>query len=119
MHIIFDENLVPNLRERYIILELDTILQPNMDKPLTLHALIEDMDITTISNLPILIEQHNRLIDNYKSSHWQQAINIANALRGSWKGALDEFYDLVIEISNQNQKDNLIWDGIRHITPSE
>ena len=95
MHIIFEEKLVPELQERYIVLELDTILQPGMEKPLTLYALIENIDISILSNLPNLISSHQNLISKYKNSNWIEAVFLANSLMGSWKGELDEFYQIV------------------------
>ena len=119
MQIIFDEKLIPELKQRYVILELDTILQPGMNSPLTLHALVENVDLDTITNLVDLIKQHEEMIAYYRTSKWEKAEGLAQSMRGSWRGEIDEFYDLVIETCNKNQSENIVWDGIRYITPSE
>lgn len=119
MQIIFDENLVPELKERYIVLELDTVMQPSMSAPLTLYALVNNFDLNTITNMTSLIQQHAALIDLYKNSKWDDAEFNANDLRGSWRGELDEFYDMVIETCQQHKKSNTTWDGIKYTTPME
>jgi hypothetical protein len=117
MQIIFDEKLVPELREKYVILELDTVMQPGMEKPIVLHALIEDVGLDMLPRLPDLIEQHQLLIDTYKSGKWETAEFNAYALKGSWNSDLDEFYDLVIETCLEMRDSNEIWNGIRYTTP--
>jgi hypothetical protein len=117
MQIIFDEKLVPELQERYIILELDTVMQPGMTKPIILYALIEDPDIETITRLPDLLKQHHELVTAYKDSQWDVAKFNAYAMKGAWKGQLDEFYDLVAETSADYESRGEQWNGVRHTTP--
>jgi len=119
MHIIFDENLVPELKTRYIVLELDTILQPAMTSAKTLYALIDDVDIETLTSLVSLQAAHEEMIMYYKNSQWDHAIMSANALRGKWKGVMDEFYEHVIAISTEYRDTNTTWTGIRYIEPNE
>lgn len=119
MNIIFQENLVPELRERYIILELDTVMQPQLEKPVTLYSLIDNVDFSNFQNLPTLIDQHQEMIVAYKNSQWDKAQFLANSLLGSWNGELDEFYNLVLETASQMSKTNTVWDGVRHTNPQE
>lgn len=119
MNIIFEQNLVPTLREKYTVLELDTIIQPGMEKPLTLYALIDLVDFTKVARLEQDKEQHEKMIRAYKSSNFETAEICANTLRGSWQGQLDEFYDLVIETCKEMQETNTTWDGVRHTTPKD
>jgi hypothetical protein len=119
MRIIFDEKLVPELQTRYIVLELDTVMQPAMEKPLTLYALIEDLDINILTNLVDLSVQHAQLIKDYKDGNWDAAEINANALMGSWRNSIDEFYELVIQTCKEYRSTNTTWNGIRYTTPSE
>lgn len=119
MQIIFDEKLVPDLRSKYVVLELDTVMQPKMEKPITLYALIDGMNINILMNLPSLYDQHQILVDAYKASNWDTAEFNANAMKGSWHGELDEFYDLVIETAKMHRESKTIWNGIRYTQPSE
>jgi hypothetical protein len=119
MQIIFDENVVQELKKRYVVLELDTIMQPSLEKPKVLYAIIENLDLNSISKLGDIIAQHASMVEQYKNNLWDIAAFNANALKGSWHGELDEFYDLVISTSNEMLKNNSMWDGIRHTTPKE
>jgi hypothetical protein len=117
MQIIFDEKLVPNLKQRYVVLELDTVMQPDMTAPITLHALIENIEIDKLPNLINMIQQHEAMVKFYKNSDWDKAIFDAYAMKGQWHGEIDEFYDLVIQTSEENKKSKSIWTGIRYTTP--
>jgi hypothetical protein len=117
MQIIFDEKLVPELRDRYVILELDTVMQPGMENPIVLHALIEDIGLDLMPKLADLLEQHQLLVDSYKKGDWVTAEFNAYALKGSWNGDLDEFYDLVIATSTEMMESGETWNGVRYTTP--
>lgn len=119
MQIIFDENLVPTLRQRYVVLELDTVMQPAMTNPITLYALIEDIGFEVLPNLIGLMQQHEIMVRHYKNSEWADASLNANTLKGNWRSELDEFYDMVIETCNEYQMNNATWNGIKYTTPSE
>jgi hypothetical protein len=119
MQIIFDEKLVPDLRTKYIVLELDTIIQPKMEKPITLHALIDGMNMNILMNLPTLFQKHQLTIEAYKNSKWDEAETNALDLKGSWNGEIDEFYDLIIETAKTHKANNTVWNGVRQTTPSE
>jgi len=119
MQIIFDENLVPTLRQRYVVLELDTVMQPAMTNPITLYALIEDIGIEVLPTLIGLMQQHEIMVRHYKNSEWADAARNAMALKGQWRGEVDEFYDMVIKMCNECQQNNTTWNGIKHTTPAE
>ena len=119
MQIIFDEKLVPILREKYTILELDTVMQPGLDNPVTLYALIETVDLKILQQLPDIVNQHEVMVRAYKNNEFDIAEFNANALLGQWKGELDEFYNLVIETVNSMRDNNEIWTGIRHTEPDQ
>lgn len=119
MQIIIEEKLVPELREKYTILELDTVMQPGMTVPLTLYALVERIDFTKISKLPQLKEQHEQMIRAYKSNDFDTAEADANVLRGAWYGELDDFYDLVISTCKEMRDTDTTWTGVRYTEPEE
>jgi hypothetical protein len=119
MNIIFNQQLAKELKEKYTILELDTILQPGMTEPLTLYAVIEKIDISEISTLEFFKAMHESMVESYKSSNWEQAAQLALGLVGQWHSELDEFYNLVIDFSTESAKVNRSWDGIKHTVPKE
>jgi hypothetical protein len=119
MQIIFEQNLVNELREKYIVLELDTVIHKGMESPVTLYALIEDITFTVLTNLPDLISQHQTMIHQYKNNEYDDAIFNANELLGQWNGDLDEFYNLVISTCENYRESKEFWDGVRHTNPTD
>jgi len=119
MNIIFDKSNIELLRERYTVLELDTVMQPKMVEPLTLYAVIELTNIGDIATLNFFKELHEEFIVEYKSGNWQRAIELATSLHEQFNGELTEFYDLVIDFCQESVKVNRSWDGIRHTVPNE
>jgi hypothetical protein len=116
MQIIFDEKLVPALREKHPVLELDTIWQPGMSNPITIHALVERVAIEDMTNLDMQKELHTSMINLYKSGEWGLLPLLLEQLKGKWQQELDTFYDEVLDfISKTDPKD---WDGIRRTTPT-
>jgi hypothetical protein len=90
-----------------------------MTAPLTLYALIDNIDLNTMTNLETLVSQHEELVRDYKKGHWDSAAFNANAMKGTWRGELDEFYDLVISTASEYSKTGDIWSGVRFTTPTE
>jgi len=118
MNIIFNEQLADELRDKYVILELDTVMQPQLPKPLTLHALVE-IGLNDIPTINFFREMHQDMVAAYKSSNWDRAIELANGLVGHFNGELDEFYNLVLDFCKESAKVNRSWDGIKHTIPKE
>ena len=119
MNIIFDKKTVEVLRDRYTVLELDTVMQPGMSEPLVLYAVLEVNNIADIATIQFFKEMHEKLIIEYKSGNWQTAIELASILREQFNNELTEFYDLVIDFCQESVKVNRSWDGIRHTVPNE
>ena len=119
MNIIFDANIAKEMAEKYTILELDTVMQPGLTTPVTLHALVEVSNIAELATLGFFKEMHIDLIQAYKRNEWLRAIELANGLMGQFNGELDSFYENVIDFCQESAKLGTTWDGIRHTTPKE
>lgn len=117
MKVIFDKNLVQD--DRYTFLELDTVMQPGLENPVTLYAVIDDLPLEEIVELDSLKVYHNVLIANYKAGNWDRIATDAEPLIGKFRGELDSFYQNIIDFAAESAKLNKQWDGIRHIVPQE
>jgi hypothetical protein len=118
MNIIFNKQIADELRDRYVILELDTVMQPQLPEPITLHALVE-IKLNDIATIGFFREMHEDLIVEYKKGNWQRASELANGLLGQFNGEIDEFYNLVLDFCQESAKVNRTWDGIKHTVPTE
>jgi hypothetical protein len=119
MNIIFDSAVAEQLKEKHTILELDTLLQPGMEKPMVLYAVVEAINLAEISTLPFYKGLHQEMITAYKSGEWNRAIEIAESLRGQFSGEIDEFYERVVDFCTEAAKVNKEWDGIMFVVPTE
>jgi hypothetical protein len=119
MQIIFDENLASELKERYTVLELDTVQQPDMPEPIRLHALVEHIPLQEMPDLENLIELHKQLMSHYKNGEWALVEHAVAPLMGKWRGDLDTFYQEVLDFSAECAKLNTKWDGVRRTVPNE
>jgi len=119
MNIIFNKQIAEELKEKYTILELDTVIQPGMTEPLVLYAVIEIENLGDFSTLAFFREMHEDMIREYKGGNWNRAIELASGLVGHFNNELDEFYNLVIDFCTESAKVNRIWDGVKHTVPTE
>jgi hypothetical protein len=119
MNIIFDEKLAQQLAEKYTVLELDTIMQPELTQPVKLFAVVEITNVQDITTLSFMRELHVEMIAAYKSGDWQRTQELVAMLLGQFGGELDEFYNLVIDFAAESLKTNAVWDGIKHTIPKE
>ena len=117
MKVIFDKNLVQD--DRYTFLELDTVMQPGLEKPVTLYAVIDDLPLEEIVDLASLKVYHETLIKNYKAGNWEHIADNVEPLMGKFRGELDSFYQNIIDFAAESAKLNKQWDGVRHIVPQE
>ena len=118
MNIIFDKNAAAELKDKYTVLELDTVMQPGLLMPVVLHAVIEP-NLLDIISINFYKESHANFIAAYKSGDWTNAIDMAKVMIGQWNGDLDQFYQMAIDLCVENAKLNTSWDGIRHTIPRE
>jgi hypothetical protein len=119
MNIIFDAATAKSMADKYTILELDTVMQPGLPEPVTLHALVEVSNVNELATLPFFREMHSDMIREYKSGNWQRALELISGLMGQFNGELDNFYENVIDFCQKNDIVSIKWDGIRHTVPKE
>lgn len=92
MNIIFDSPEVDRLRNRHVVLELDTFILPNVPKPVKSFCVLENIPITEINTMDHYIKLHQDLIQHYHSAKWNVCVDAICLLRGRWGGELDSFY---------------------------
>jgi len=117
MKVVFDKNLVES--DRYTFFELDTVMQPGLEQPVTLYAVIDELPLEEIIELDNLKELHSQLIGHYKMGDWHLIEDAVRPLMGKFKGELDSFYQNILDFSAESAKLNKKWDGVRHIVPQE
>lgn len=97
MNILFESAITNEIKNKYILLPLDTFYFKSTDKIETAYCLIENTPILEM----VLVEQnrdlHLKLIENYQKRNFQFCKNAIDHLIGRWSGELDSFYQSMLE----------------------
>lgn len=93
MNIILGKENIDPIKDRYIILELDSFRFSSLNDPVTAYCLISDVNLETMLQLQQWQDLHSNLIKNYKQANWNYCEQALDFLRGKWNGELDSFYD--------------------------
>ena len=115
MQIIFGEP-PKELKEKYIILELDTIQYAENAEPITAYCVIggENVTLEEVSTLKEYADMHKALMINYRKQNWNFCEQAIDSLKGKFKGEMDSFYNIIEERIRKYKKNVLdnTWDGI-------
>jgi len=115
MQIIFGEP-PKELKEKYIILELDTIQYAENAEPVTAYCVIggENVTLEEVFTLKEHANMHKALMKNYRNQNWNFCEEAIDSLRGKFKGEMDSFYD-ILEVRIRKYKNSNInsdWNGV-------
>ena len=99
MNIIFGRHNADLLRERHIILDLETLDADG--QALECFCLVDGAAIPTneLASLRHSVRLHDKLVENLRKKNYAVCAELIEHLRGRFGGELDSFYDHVIERS--------------------
>ena len=100
MNIIFGADNASRATDKYIVLELDTVMISPTAEPLIAYGLIELVPLADMANIVSLRNLHANLIKEYKKQNWKFCEDAIEHLQGSWNNELDSFY---IDLYNRIQ----------------
>lgn len=120
MNIIIEPENLDAFKERYTVLELDTIRILPENRLVTAYCVVEQMPLDEMEKIEGQQQLHANLIKNYKTRNWQATSQIIEQLTGCWGGELDSFYEEISKrlVNYTQQEPNESWDGTikKHIT---
>jgi hypothetical protein len=115
MKIILNNHLTDDIKEKYVVLELDTIRSADYPESLTAHALVDMscFSLEEITEMDQYIELHENLMSHYRLKNWKYCEDAIEVLLDRWRGELRTFYqDLLSRISTLKELDlSPDWDG--------
>ena len=97
MNIIFETDDIQKMKEKYIVLPLDTFRFPN-NKIATAHCVVDKFPLDMIAKMDNYIKLHCDMVNGYKTRQWNFCIQALDNLIGSFGGELDTYY---INIKNR------------------
>ncbi len=116
MHIIFGSELADELRQKYIVLELDRIRLEENGPVLDSYCVLEtnQVSLDEIGKIDSLTRLHSKLMENYRKKDWNFCEQALEHLHGSWKGTVNSFYDVISQrIAKYKEQDpGPEWNGI-------
>lgn len=119
MHIIFGEQSVKRFEDKYIVLELDTLLFHPNEQEIKTYCLVENIPINNLSRVEEMKKLHAGLIENYRKQDWNYCEQAMEHLVGFWGNEVDSFYtELQSRISKFKQQpliENWDWRIIRKL----
>jgi hypothetical protein len=101
MNIIFGTEQAEKLRERFVILELDTFSFGSNGPKITAYCVIEGLAMDHLPLVESWKNLHQALIKNYQLRNWDYCNVIIEQLIGAWESEMDSFY---VEIKNRISK---------------
>jgi hypothetical protein len=107
MNIIFDSPQVELLRQRHVLLELDSFLIGSSSKPIKSWCVIEQIPINEIYTSEHYQKLHASLIEHYQKKNWTVCKDAIALLKGQWGGELDSFYETLFDRINQLAEQDL------------
>jgi hypothetical protein len=114
MNIILDSDITPEIRSRYLLLELDTMRLASGSLPVRAYCVLEHLDMQEMMVMSQYLDLHNNLMHNYRSKNWNYVEQAIEHLQGRWARQLDTFYaDLLQRVHVLRDQDlPESWDGI-------
>jgi len=116
MHIIFGNDQANILKEKYVVLELDTFKFSPSGLTAIAYAVVEHVVIAELAMIETLNKLHTDLMINYRKKDWNFCDQAIEQLVGKWNGELDSFYiELQRRISTYKETDpGENWDYLIH-----
>lgn len=95
MHIISGKENAEQVKNKHVVLEVDTIRVASGE--LELFAVIEDVPFKEIEFKDENITRHESLIEDYRNRRWSDCLTKIKLLKGLWNEEMDPFYDEIIQ----------------------
>jgi len=90
---IISEDHVTEIDQRYVVLELDTVVDPETKCSKTYYGVVQTLPLGEMPSSHMAAESHKQLMEAYKRQDWQFCASAAKGLKGRWNGEMDSFYD--------------------------
>jgi len=114
MNVILSPQITEEIRQRYILLELDSFRLALNSEPVAAHALVEQLSMNELLVMQQYLDLHSNIMHNYRTQNWNYVEQAIDHLKGKWNRELDSFYDDLLSrvalLRTQQLDEN--WDGV-------
>ena len=98
MFIVHGTENADKLRDKYTVLELDTVPSKDGSEPITLYTVLDTgkLSLESMTTLEQYTSLHAKLIDNLHKGDINFCKSAISNLKGQFGGEVDSFYDHII-----------------------
>lgn len=102
MNIILENDITEDIREKYMLVELDTFQDPEANVTKSYAIITKDeVLLQDFHNMEQYVDLHNNLMKNYRLQNWKFCDDALEHLVGKFRGELDSFYKVMQERIDQ------------------
>lgn len=106
MNIIIGIENISQVKDKHIVLPLDTFITDKIGNTVTAYCVIENVPIDELPSVEHNTKMHNELLQFYADKRWDDCSTILDHLLGCWGGEVDSFYsNLRGRINQLNSKE--------------
>jgi len=114
MNILLEPQITADMRERYLLLELDSFRVAPREEPIASYCLLDRLDLGEMLVMQQYLDLHSNLMPNYRQRNWNYVEQAIDHLHGRWNHQLDSFYDTIRQRVRDLQANDPAedWDGV-------
>lgn len=108
MQLIFDKEHAAQLREKYTVLDLETVTKDGVTLDVFCVIPADKINLGELTQLDHTIKLHNHFIQAFKEGNYKVCRDLEEHLIGKFGGEVDTFYQEIIQrILNLEQSSNV------------
>ena len=96
MQLVFNRQVAEDLRNKYTVLELETVVLPDERKLEVFCVLPAESIIWEMQAMEDSVSLHEQFIDAIRNNDTEACMELSEQLKGRFCGELDSFYDTVV-----------------------
>jgi hypothetical protein len=101
MDIIFGRENAERLREKYTVLDLETVEKDGVSLEVFCLIPADKIGLTDLPQLDAWIKLHNDFLNGYHTQQWNYCRQCIEHLTGKFGGEVDTFYDEILRRINE------------------
>lgn len=113
MNIILGTDYLEDVRDKYVVLELDTFRMMPENRCVTAYGLVENLNIVSLHRTDEFKKLHHDLMKNYRLRNWEFCEHALEHLIPFWGNDMRSFYEILTERIQtfKDQSPGEDWDG--------
>jgi len=104
MDIIFGRENATKLREKYTVLDLETVTKDGHSIEVFCLIPADKIGIMDLPQLENWVKLHNDFLEGYKNNQYKFCQDCITELRGKFGGEVDTFYDEILRRINESEE---------------